>query len=76
MGNANKPITLSELIKHVGDEHIIWQRLDESILNAQQRKHHVAVTFATDQLTMNEVATGQYRKRALVIWLPVERLPG
>lgn len=72
---ALKPLSLSDLILAVGNENIVWQRLDEAITSATRHKGRASVTFSTDQLNLNEIITGDYKKRGLIVWLPVEKLP-
>jgi len=71
---------ISELILHVGDEHIAVQGLNTSVTNVTKGKKSAKVTFETEiskgDGLMNEIALG---KRAdftgIIVWLPTERLP-
>ena len=67
---------LSELIVHVGDEHVKEQILADDITNVQMRKSGEAmVTFGTTAINATQVATDTVPYVGLVIWLPKERMP-
>jgi len=67
---------LSELIIHVGDDHVQLQRLDSSLVGGQVKKQDAELTFATDrQKGMALVGVGEQTHIGLIVWLPVERLP-
>lgn len=67
---------LSELIAHVGDEHVELQNLDNSTIRAQAKKTDGEITFATDRSKVMERAMGLSVKHlGLIVWLPVDRLP-
>lgn len=64
-------LTLTELIRRVGgDDAIEYQNLLDDLHGARQRKHGVTeLSFGTRQITTTEIATGDYRKVALVLWI-------
>jgi hypothetical protein len=67
---------LSELIAHVGDEHIKIQNVLDSATEVKMRKGgDTQITFLTNAITATEVALNSTSKVGLVIWLPKERLP-
>ena len=67
---------LSELISLVGDENIQVQNLDEAIIGVTASRDGISkVTFGTTGVTPGEVASGEWRTRALVIWIPKEKWP-
>lgn len=81
---ASAPLSLSELVTRVGDDHIRVQALLDVLVTitniAKPRKrgasYHpgVRITFLTDQITPGEVLSGKPRMIPLVIWLPAERV--
>ena len=67
---------LSELIQHVGDEHVQIQNLDQSCVSAKAGKRDGEFTFATDREKVIERAMGKKVSHiGLVVWVPVDRLP-
>jgi hypothetical protein len=67
---------LSELIQHVGDEHIELQNIDSSLVKAKTCKQDGEITFATDKSKVIDRAIGNKPKHVgLIVWLPRERLP-
>lgn len=67
---------LSELIQHVGDEHVQLQNLDESLIKARTATNDGEITFATDKSKVIERAVGRKTSHiGLVVWLPRDRLP-
>jgi hypothetical protein len=67
---------LSELIQHVGDEHVQLQNFDQSLVRAQAKTRDGEITFATDRSHVMERAFNQQVSHVgLVVWLPVHRLP-
>lgn len=67
---------LSELIQHVGDEHVQIQNLDNSLIKAKTAATDGEITFATDKSKVIERAVGKKPSHVgLVVWLPRERLP-
>lgn len=70
-------MTMTELLERVGNDHIKFQNLLESMENIQTRKDgSVAVTFLTsvNNITPNDVALGTGKHVGLVLWLPRERV--
>lgn len=68
-------MSIAELISAVGSEHIMFQNLHECILNiSATKKHGSKVTFGTNGITPNEVASGEWKHVCLIIWLPKERV--
>lgn len=67
---------LSELILHVGDEHVGLQNLDNSLIRAQAKTRDGEITFATDRRHVMQRAFDQpVTHVGLIVWLPVEKLP-
>ena len=67
---------LSELIAHVGDEHIQVQNVLDCADSITMRKTGEAmITFGTTAINATEVALNKVEKVGLVIWLPKNRLP-
>lgn len=67
---------LSELIQYVGDENITMQRVDQFIAARLKKKTgDVEITFATKETTVDELMGRRPKKRGLIIWLPVDRIP-
>jgi hypothetical protein len=64
---------LSELIAAVGDEYVQFQRLDETLLNADSTKNGTKITFVTQALNPGHVLTGT-GPVGLVVWLPRDKL--
>lgn len=72
------PISLSQIIAHVGDEHIKVQRLDESMTVITAGKHGSEVTFETAQVSPADFLDPARppAMHGLIIWLPREKLVG
>lgn len=68
-------MTLSELIEHVGNEHIEFQRLDQGRLDLNTGKRDGKVTFWTGLDKVTDLMNGSKRFVGLVVWLPAERMP-
>lgn len=69
-------MTLSELIAHVGDANIQVQRVDDFIRAAYRAKtDDVEITFATNQISVDELMRHNGAKHGLIIWLPRDKLP-
>lgn len=69
-------MTLSELIAHVGDEHVLIQNLDNDADGCEVRGGVGRFTFRTDpQHVIDRMRQGAPTHTALVLWLPKERLP-
>lgn len=69
-------MTLSELIKHVGDDHVTFQPLASSMINANITKRGGVISFATDRsIVMDMAMEGPQKLTGLIVWLPTERLP-
>lgn len=70
---------LSELIKKVGDEHVILQNIMTSSPNLVVGKKCGKVTFDTDnakvQTLINESFGNPREWVCLAVWLPANRLP-
>lgn len=67
---------LSELIQHVGDDHVQCQGLSSSLLKANLKPKDGEVTFATDREKVAALCgVGKATHMGLVVWLPVDRLP-
>lgn len=64
-------LSISELIRQVGDENVEFQNLFDSTTNLQSRKNGAtAVTFLTNAISPGEVLKKPPSKLALVVWLP------
>jgi hypothetical protein len=71
---------LSELIAYVGDDHVQFQNLQQSLVGVNTGKKDGKITFATDRAkTLNLAACcvtgGQPDFIGLIVWLPRERTP-
>jgi hypothetical protein len=75
--NNRREMKLSELIQHVGDEHVEVQTLEGSLVNVRACKSDGEITFATDRSRALQLAAGldQAEWVGLVVWLPRERMP-
>lgn len=68
-------MSITELIKHVGEEHIQCQYLDSSFDSAKVVKGVGLITFVTEQSkVMERLGVGQ-RHRCMILWMPDERFP-
>lgn len=70
---------LSELIQHVGDEHVQFQVLSQDLVRAHQGKN-ATIEFATDPKHVLEIATASLTGDkpshiGFIVWLPRERCP-
>lgn len=68
-------MTISELIEHVGNENIEFQRLDQGRLDLNAGKHDGRITFWTGLDKVTDLMNGSNRFVGLVVWLPAERMP-
>ena len=68
-------MTLSELIEHVGNENVEFQRLDQGDLNMSLGKRDGQVTFHTGIDKVSDLMAGSKRFVGLVVWLPSDRMP-
>lgn len=68
-------MTLSELIANVGDDNVQFQSLDEATESCTLTGNTGRFTFHTDPKHALERATGEPSHIALVVWLPVDKLP-
>lgn len=69
-------MSVSELIKTVGDDHIRAQWLSDVMTDIKMhQKSGSKITFITDQLRVEEVITNEQRMVALVVWMPKDRMP-
>lgn len=67
---------LSELIQHVGDDHVQLQNLTGSLIRANMKARDGEVTFATDRDKVGALCgVGKTTHVGLIVWLPVDRLP-
>lgn len=67
---------LSELIQHVGDDHVQLQNLTSSLIRANLKARDGEVTFATDRDKVGALCgVGKTTHMGLIVWLPVDRLP-
>lgn len=65
---------LSELIAHVGDEHINVQPLQP--INVRMCKDDAEITFATEKEKAQSYSGFDEPKHvAMVLWLPKDRMP-
>lgn len=67
---------LSELIEHVGNDHVQIQDLAQSLVSAKAKTNDGEITFATDHSKVVQLSTGQKPDHVgIVVWLPRNRLP-
>lgn len=71
---------LSELIKSVGDENIVFQNLLNDLTGVDNRKKESRITFSTEPSKGQEIANACVGKRkcewtAFVLWIPTDKLP-
>ena len=61
----SKPIGLSELIAEIGNDNLLMQPIDQSLVSMNKRRDHNELAFATDQdFDLN--GTKQF---GMVIWI-------
>tara|TARA_R110000851_G_scaffold321887_1_gene487588 strand:- start:1550 stop:1783 length:234 start_codon:yes stop_codon:yes gene_type:complete len=65
--------TILDLLDAVGVDNIEYQTLNNSLINAKQKKKNTELTFATNQITATDVALGT-GKRAIIIWVDSDLL--
>ena len=68
-------LKLSELILHVGDEHIQIQNVLACATEVNLRKGVTYITFGTEAISAVDVMGRKETKIGLVIWLPKDRMP-
>lgn len=71
-------MTLSELIAHVGNEHVQVQRIDQSFTAMDTNAAgETSITFQTTAVHAIEFHAGMPppKMHGLVVWLPRERMP-
>jgi len=71
-------VSITELIKHVGEENILVQPLGRSVTNATYRKKQrdTLVTFSTTQMQCTDLLLDSPdQKIGLILWLPKSKLP-
>jgi hypothetical protein len=56
-------MTLSDLIRAVGDENVAFENLDDVTTNAQATKGGVRVTFGTHAISVTDFVSHAFRKR-------------
>lgn len=66
---------LSELIKHVGDENIELQWLNEGNLDLHAGKRDGSVKFYTGVDKVQSLMNGNSQFFGIVLWLPREKMP-
>ncbi len=68
-------MTLSDLIRAVGDENVEFQNLDDVTTNVQATKGGVRVTFGTHAICVTDFISHAFSKKmGLVIWLPRDKV--
>ncbi|MAX33699.1 MAG: hypothetical protein CME72_11625 [Halomonadaceae bacterium] len=66
----SKPIGLSELIAEIGNERLMMQPIDQSLVSMNKRKDYNEIAFATEQdFDLN--GTSQF---GMVIWVDRDEL--
>jgi len=67
-------MTLSELIKKIGDENVSFQILNQNITNISERKRDMTcrVTFETNKLSPGDIVLGE-GNIGLVVWIPQDK---
>ena len=67
---------LSELIQHVGDDHVQLQTVSSSLIRANLKARDGEVTFA---MARDKVAAlcglGKATHIGMIVWMPIARLP-
>ncbi len=66
---------LSEVIAHVGDDHVEFQDLGADMVEWQRKKDGAKVSFMTDPAKSQDVAAGRGKWLGLVVWIETSRLP-
>ena len=67
---------LSELIQHVGDDHVQIQTVSSSLIRANLKARDGEVTFATDREKVAALCgVGKATHMGMIVWLPIARLP-
>lgn len=66
---------LSELIAQVGEQNILVQRMDNAITGARLlREGGVELKVVTGQVSVAEVALGDFKMHGLILWIPRDLL--
>ena len=69
-------MTIIELLEQVGLENVEVQPLLPNVTNINTNRAGVSkITFETKGTNATEIALGKCRKAALIIWIPVEKMP-
>lgn len=67
-------MTLKELIDRVGQENIVVEYITDNLIGAKQRKGGATeIRVLTNQMTCNQIATGDTPKVGVIIWLPKDK---
>jgi hypothetical protein len=67
----SNPLSIVDLINGVGVDNVRVQFLDQAITNINtNKKGESNVTFGTKEITATEIAVGQSRQMALILWMP------
>lgn len=70
------PLSISQLVTHVGDENIQVQGLNSCFVSGKVKKKDAEITFATErEKGMALCGVGQETHRCIILWLPIDKLP-
>lgn len=71
------PLSLLDLINHVGQEHIRVQPLNSCITNATRiaKTGDSKITFVTNEISPGDLLFGGRNRIGLILWIEKERLP-
>lgn len=68
-------MSIIELLKHVGEEKLECQWLNQSMDGASIVKGRGQVTFATDQSKVLSLICDQAKPMCLIVWIPRDLMP-
>lgn len=74
-------MSISELIRQVGDDNVQVQWLQSCMKRADSKKGHCEIAFATEALSPNDLmalvtdSKRQPRNTGLILWITTDKLP-
>jgi hypothetical protein len=68
-------MTLSDIIRVVGDDNVLFQNLDHDSVGCKVEGNVGRFTFRTDPKHIRERAVGEPSHVGLVVWLPRDKMP-
>lgn len=76
----SKPLSIVDLVTHVGAENIQVQNVMSNATDYKDGKKCATITFATDPATVQELMQASVMGRkskivGLVLWMPADKLP-